>query len=246
MKKIVLAATLAILSTPLAKPALAVDEIYSPNVEQGEVSLEYNGSRTFDTRDVNKNDAQEHELALEYGATDRMMLETSAGFTKDPGDHIHVDHIEGEGRFQFFEQGENWIDTGLLVAYDYAVQNEEANSLETKLLLLKDVGMFTATANLGFEQDVGHYSASGGPDYVGLWNVRYRDSEYFQPGLEMQSDLGQYHSLSHFRDQEHYLGPAVYGRLFGHLKYQVGYYWGISEAASQNAARALLEYETHF
>jgi hypothetical protein len=246
MKKIAFAALMTVIALPLAKPALALDEVYSPNVEESEISVEYNGSRTFDGNQASKNDAEEHEFALEYGATSRWEVETSVGFTKDPEEDVKFNDVELENRFQFFDQGENWLDSGLLVAYDFVTQSQQPDTLEVKLLLQKDFGKITSTANIGFEQDVGHYAATGGPDYVTLWNTRYRYNEYFQPGVELQSDLGQEHMLNNFNQQSHYLGPAVYGRLFGHLQYQAGYYWGISDAAAQSAARLLLEYEMHF
>jgi hypothetical protein len=120
-------------------PALALDEIYSPNVEYRELSLEYNGSRTFDTHS-DKNDAQEHELALEAGITPRWEVEVSGGFAKDPDNSLKLEDAEIENRFQFFEAGEYWLDAGLLVAYDFSTQSHQPDSLETKLLLQKDIG----------------------------------------------------------------------------------------------------------
>lgn len=227
-------------------PSWALDEIYSPNVEPGELAFEYNGSRTFD-HDSSKNNEQEHELALEYGVNNRWEVEASAGFEKDPDANVKFDDIEIENRFQFFEQGAHWLDSGLLVAYDQAMRHADSNSLEVKLLLQKDVGRFTNTANIGFEQNVGKNSTgTGGPDYVFLWSTRYRYSELVEPGFEIQSDFGQHEQLRHFDEQEHYVGPALYGRLFGNVHYETAWLFGVSDASAQSAGRALLEYEMHF
>ena len=236
------------LCAAVAQPddAHALDEIYSPNAEPGEIALEYNGSRTFDSHS-DKNNAQGHQMTLEYGLSERVMVETSGIFAKDPGSNLKMQAAEAEARFQFFEQGENWLDSGLLVAYDFSTQSHTPDSLEVKLLLQKDIGMTTTKANIGFAQKAGQYgSHTGGPDYVFLWNTRYRYNEYVQPGIETQSDLGQGKTLGQFSQQEHYIGPAVYGRLFGNLKYETAWLFGASSAASQSAARLLVEYEMHF
>lgn len=52
--------------------------------------------------------------------------------------------------------------------------------------------------------------------------------------------------MRHFREQEHYIGPAVYGRVFGHIKYEAALLAGVSDAASDAAGRLLIEYETFF
>ena len=228
----------------MPRPALALDEIYSPNAEPHEAAIEYNGSRTFD-KDSSKDNAQEHELALEFGATDHVTLEASLGFAKDPGDDATLEDVELEGRYMFSEPGKNWVDTGVLLAYGFSTHSDDPDSLEAKLLLQKDTGRFTHTANIGFEQQVGDH-ASGGPDGAFLWNSRYRYSEEFQPGLELQSDLGSGATLHHFNEQEHYIGPAVWGRLFGHVRYQAALLRGVTDESSDMAARLHIEYETHF
>lgn len=245
MKKIL---SLSVCCICFAAPAFALDEIYSPNTEYRELAFEYNGSRTFDNHTgAGLNNVQGHQFSIEAGVTPRLTLEVGAGFSHEPGSNFRQEDYEIEGRYQFFEQGENWVDTGLLLAYGFATQSHEPDAVETKLLLQKDFGRFTSTMNVGFEQAVGKNSGgTGGPDYAFLWNNRYRYNESFQPGIEIQSGLGQGPTLGKFNEQEHFIGPAVYGKLFGSLKYQAAWLFGASDAASQSAARLMLEYETHF
>src|SRR5665213_122188 len=120
-------------------PAFAIDKIYSPNATEGELEVEYAGSTTFDNHH-DKNDLQSHETELEYGLTDRIMLELSGSFEKMPDESIRSTKIGFGGRYQFFEQGENWMDTGLLVSYGHATQNMQPDSVEVKLLLEKQWG----------------------------------------------------------------------------------------------------------
>ena len=246
-KKIAIPSTIIVLACIVASsPANALDEIYSPNVDYRELSIEYTGSRTFDNHS-DKNNAQGHAIVVEAGVTPRLTIEASGIYSKDPGNSIILDGIEIEGRYQFVESGEYWLDAGALIAYDFATHSQQPNSVETKLLLQKDIGKLTSMVNIGFSQNVGQYSGdTGGADYVFLWNTRYRYNEYFQPGIEIQSDLGQGHMLGHYSKQEHYIGPSLYGRLYGHLKYQAAYLVGASSAAAQGAGRLLAEYEMHF
>lgn len=227
-----------------AVPALAIDKVYSPNVTKGELELEYSGSITHD-KDPDKDNIQSHETELEYGLTDRLMLELNGSYEKQPSQSLQSTGVGFGGRYQFFEQGEYWLDSGFLLTYNRATQDSAADSVEAKLLLEKQTGDFLHRANIGIAQDVGHY-AQGGPDRVFLWNSRYRYDSHFEPGFEIQSDFGKGSDHPSFDQQEHYIGPAVFGQIIPNLKYEAAYYVGVSRAASQGAARLLLEYEMFF
>ena len=226
--------------------AFGLDEVYSPNTEYGEASLEISGAQSFDPSAA-KNGAKVGEATLEIGIAPRVTVELSGEYSADPGGSLQLVAHEVQGRYQFFEPGERWVDIGLLVQYDFSTQSDSPDTLGAKLLLQKDVGRFTHTANLGFTQNVGAFpQLTDSADYTFLWSTRYRYSEEFQPGIEIQSDLGSASNFGNFNQQEHYIGPAIYGKLFGRLSYQAGYYFGASDVAAKNAARFLLEYETHF
>ena len=225
--------------------ASAIDKIYSPNITKGEFEMEYGGSTTFDGNH-DKNDLEAHEVELEYGLTDRIQLELNSSFENQAGESLQSEATGFGGRYQFTEQGEYWVDTGVLMTYNWAThRNVDPDTLEAKLLLEKQTGDFLHRANIGIEQDVGSH-AEDGPDRVFLWNSRYRYDRHFEPGFEIQSDFGKANRVHSFDQQEHYIGPAVFGQIIPNLKYEAAFYTGISKAASSGAARILLEYEIYF
>ena len=173
------------------------------------------------------------------------MLELSGSYEKQPSEHLQATGMGFGGHYQFFEQGEHWVDTGLLVAYGHSTIATTPDSIEVKLLLEKQTGDFLHRANLGLDQEIGHYS-HGGPERTFLWNSRYRLNRHFEPGFEIQSDFGKPNETPKFDQQSHYAGPAIFGEILPNFKYEAVYYFGASEAASKGAARVLLEYELFF
>lgn len=224
--------------------AWALDNIYSPNIEEGEWEVEYSGSRSIDS-DRTRDNAQTHEVSVGYGFS-RWRPELTGVFEKEPGEGTDLKEIEFENTFQFFEPGEHWADTGLLLAWGHALRDRDRpDAIEAKLLLEKQAGPFLHRANIGFEQEAG-LRATGGADISVLWSSRYRLMPEFEPGLEIQSGFGKTGQMHGYDAQEHYIGPAVYGRVFSHVAYEVAWLAGASRAATDSAVRAKLEYELHF
>ena len=228
----------------MARPAFAVDKIYSPVVNKGEVEIEYNANRTFDNNS-GKDNAQTHEIELGYAPTDRWLTELTLELEREPGAETEATAFAWENTLQFWEQGAKWLDAGILLTYGHAIHHADADAIEAKLLLEKQWGRFLHRANMGGEQEIGS-NASGGPHWNAQWSSRYRYNPHFEPGFEYQADFGQDGALRRFRDQEHYVGPAIYGDLIADIKYETAFFFGVSDAAARNAARLKLEYETVF
>lgn len=227
-------------------PAFALDgKVYSPQVVKGEAELEYAGTDTFDNN-RDKNNIQEHQFSVGYGVTDFWAAEIYfAEFQRSPDQPFNYSGNEFENIFQFWPIGEYWVDAGMLASYHLSSRKDTSDSIELKLLLQKDFGKFTGLFNFGGERDVGSQAAPG-TDLSSAINVRYRWLSYFEPGIELQSDYGNTTEPASFRTQEHYLGPIAYGKIVPGLKYEIGYFAGISQAASSSAMRLKLEYEMYF
>jgi len=224
-----------------ASPAFAIDKVYSPNVVKHELEIEYSGARTFSSS-PDSNDAEGHEFELEYTPTDRLKLELEGGYEKEPGEKLRFEAREFGGIYQFFEPGEKWADLALKVMYVNAASDGE-DAVEVKLLAEKQTGHLLHRINIGIETPLASHSAT---ERSVQWNTRYLLNEHFNPGFEIQSDLGTARENGSFDAQEHYAGPAAFGTIVPGLKYEAAWYWGLSHAASRNAARVLLEYEHYF
>jgi high-affinity iron transporter len=223
--------------------ARAVDNIYSPIVHEKEVEFEYSANRTFDGQ-RDKNNVQTHEAEIAWGVNDRWKTELTGEFEKEPDESAIMSALLWENVIQFSEQGEHWLDSGVLLAYAHSWQSGAPDAVEAKLLLEKEWGKFLHQANLGLEQEIGSH-ATGGPARSFNWSSRYRYNMHFEPGFEFQNDFGKGNETNNFNEQEHYLGPSAYGFITNNIKYEAAYLFGISDAAATGATRMKLEYEMY-
>ncbi|OIO37779.1 MAG: hypothetical protein AUJ72_03915 [Candidatus Omnitrophica bacterium CG1_02_46_14] len=247
MAKKIIAGLAALLFTGMAgaaHEALAEQKVYSPYVIQGEFELEARGAYDFDKKEE-KNGAQKQKYALGYGVTDHWFTEVYGGLEKKPGEDLEFESIEWENRFQLSEPGEWFIDTGLYFAYEFSVKDERADNVEGKLLLEKQLGDFDHLLNLILEKEIG-FHAKDNPAAGVAWSTQYRWKPWFEPGFEWQSNFGELgHGVS-FDKQRHQAGPAVYGKMGDHIKYDIAYLFGISEASPDGTLKWNVEFEWFF
>ncbi len=228
-----------------SQDAFATKKVYSPLVVPGEWELEYRGSVAFDNR-VDQDDKQRHKFAVGYGVNDFWftevygILENHPGSQEDKG--LEYEATEWENRFQLAEPGQWWVDTGLYVSYRFAPKSEQADKLETKLLLEKILDQWRHRVNLTFEKAFGGDSEEkweGGASS----SSTYRVNRAFEPGAEIHWEYGELDVGRSFDEQQFQLGPVVYGRIGRHLKYDVGYLFGISDAAPAGELKWIFEFE---
>ena len=233
--------------------AYADKHVYSPIVQKGEWEFETTGTYDID-HNKGKNAAQEYKNAIGYGVTDRWATEVYGEFEREPQENedgntsqssVKFTHLEWENRYQLTEQGQYWLDAGLYFAYEIPVRAKDPGKVEGKLLLEKSLQNFIHTANLIVEKEVGGGSTEMTTSGV-AWSSKYRLSEHFQPGFEYWADFGEVRKHLAYEDQKHQIGPAFYGRLTPHVKYDVGYLFGTSHAAPIGELKWVLEYEIRF
>ncbi|MEI6564978.1 MAG: FTR1 family protein, partial [bacterium] len=211
----------------LSKGASAAEHVYSPHVVQGEVEIEARGSYDFDGRD-DHNGLQGQKCAVGYGVTHywftELYGEIANSSEEDKGWEFEA--VEWENRFQLSEPGEWPIDTGLYLAYEFSAKDGEPDNAEGKLLLEKQMGDYDHMLNVILEKEVGA-NAEQNLEAGFVWSTRYRWTPSFEPGFEWQSDFGELGKGTSFDEQQHQIGPAAYGKIGAHLKYAVGYLFGV-------------------
>jgi len=241
-------ATLVIVTIISTSPAVANDKIYSPHVEYGEFELEYRGHVTKDN-DKAKDNNQKHRVEIGYGFTEYWSTAIVGEWVKESGMNREYEATAWENIFQLTEQGEHWVDVGLYLEYEFSSEANAADKIEAKLLLEKNSTQFSHTTNIIFEREIGTNSNSATELEI-FWRTKYRWKEALEPAIEIYSKLGEIGNSGNFNSQNHSLGPVMLGKLrisdTSMLKYELGYLFGISDAAAQGNWKWLIEWETRF
>ena len=227
--------------------AWATKKVYSPHVEKGELEFEARGSYDFDDNE-SKDGAQKQKYAIGYGLTDWWFTEVYGEWEKDPesGEGLEFESVDWENRFQLSEPGAWWLDTGLYFEYEFASKGDNADKIEGKLLLEKQLGDFDHIVNLILEKEVNGPGEEKELEGGFAWSGRYRWKKWLEPGVEWHSDLGELDHTDSFDDQKHQLGPVIYGKIGDRIKYDVGYLFGVSNAAPDGELKWIVEFEWHF
>lgn len=232
----------------IAANAFAIAKVYSPYVEKGELELEVQGDMNFDDRDdVDKTQTQKY--AIGYGLTHHWFTEIYGEIEKEYNDNgedldFAFTAVEWENKFQLTPKGKYPVDLGFLLEYAVSTEDKHSDTLEWAFLFGKEIGKTENYANIKFERTVGGGRNNATEGSIS-WSSRYRMFKYLEPGFEYHAEFGGINEGKDFNEQNHQSGPAIYGKI-GAVKYDIGYLFGISDAAPDGALKWILEYEYRF
>ncbi len=223
--------------TAFAGPA---DYIYLPTVEYGEKEIDF---KTGTAKLQNGDRAQVSSLGFGYGVTEYWFTEVYFKHEREGSETLSIG--EWENRFQLTETGKYPVDLGLVVEIEAPLNRNEAYELKLAPLLQTEFGKVQLNGNVILERTFGpgdHITALG---YQ--WQANYRWKPSFEFGLQGFGDMGKWNNWAPADEQEHRLGPAVFGKIgLGTkqaIKYNAALLFGTSEAAANHTFRMQVEYE---
>jgi hypothetical protein len=249
------AALAAVLGAALAAAVLAPPrgaeahhKVYSPHVTKGEFALENRGHVTFDDED-SKDDAQRHIFEVEYSVTDWYHTALFADLRKRSGGPLRYDATAWENIFELSEPGKWWVDVGAYLEYKWAEDDDDPDKIEAKLLFEKTLGALRNRFNFTFEEELG----SEGDESFKLeyaWQTKWKTGTPIQVGFEAFGELGEIRDIKPLEDQEHQLGPVLWGELEvgerSKIELQLGWLFGLTDATPDGTLKWIVEYEIEF
>lgn len=220
------------------------DYVFTPIVEQGEreIDFKFGSAKAHDgTR------ASAASLGLGYGANAWWFTELYAKWNKQTPEGWRFDAIEWENKFQFTETGKYPVDMGLVVELERPQERSEGWELKFGPLFQTDITPdVQANVNLLFER---HYR-SATPSSLELgyqWQIKYRWRQELELGVQGLGALGPWRDWAPAAQQEHKVGPAMFGKLrtAGRdvVAYNAAWLIGTNGNTPRHTLRLQIEYE---
>lgn len=230
-----------------APSAKAADlKVYSPIVEYGEAALEARGNWTVDGNDDSLDDTLDQRYEVEWTPTDHWHTALIGKLKQKANGPLLYDATKWENIIQVFDQGERWLDFGLYFEYSAADNPNDADAVEFKPLLEKNVGKLTFTLNPIFEKQVGN-NAEESVEFEYAWRTKWRWRPELEPGFEVFGGLGEISNFKSPDRQRHQIGPVLFGKFglndLGAFKYELGWLFGLTKGTADGSLKWLVEYE---
>ena len=237
-----LLALIHLFSPPVAYAA-PNDYVRMPTVVAGEreVDFKWGAARLRDG-----GSATATSLGLGLGATSFWFTELYAKWHRDPGSAGGFDAWEWENRFQLLETGRYPIDLGFLLEIERPKARAEGYELTYGPLLQSEWQAWQGNLNLLFQRHV-RASETFETELLYQWQAKYRGAHAIGWGAQGFGSLGRWDRWSPSSEQQHQLGPALFGKVRvgagKAINYNAALLFGVTHATPRSAFRVQAEFE---
>lgn len=212
---------------------LVIDKVYHPYVDALETELEIR-QLVQDPQPGTSNPAQVYQMSLGKALTDEIFSEVYIHAAKDRNGGWKADTLEVEVKWQLSEQGQYWVDYGLLFEYEDERQLD-AREFTVGFLAEKESGNFSTAANFMVIREWGSAIRSEYETALAM-QTRYRLRETLEPGIEFYAG-----------EDTRGLGPVLQGTwrtgVRRNLHWEAGLILGLDSKSPDQTWRFLFEYE---
>lgn len=224
-----------------ASPA---DYVFTPTVEYGEKEIDFK----FGTaRPPAERREQAVSLGLGLGVTEYWFTEVYLIRERESGEGTTL--AEWENKFQLTETGKYPVDVGFITELEATLNRTETYELKLGPLFQTEFGKVQLNGNLLFTRQFGPHDSDDPhiTEFGYQWQVKYRWQPAFEFGLQGMGETGKWNDWDSTDNQNHRLGPAVFGKIgLGQrqaIRYNAAILYGISDAAPDHTFRMQVEYE---
>lgn len=217
------------------------DYVYVPTVEYGERELDFK----YGTASAGGPDEHAASLGFGLGATRWWFTELYVKYKREEG-RTFLDAFEWENKFQLTETGKYPVDVGWLVELERPQDRDEGYELKLGPLFQTEFGRLQLNTNILLERVFDSFD-SNGTSLGYQWQAKYRWREALEFGAQGFGEMGDWTHWAPADEQNHRLGPAVFGKiaLGGRqaVRYNAALLMGLGKGAPDHTLRLQVEYE---
>lgn len=223
----------------LAGPA---DYISTPIVEFGEREVDFkHGETTLPNGD------QSRATMIGLGAGIKERWFTEVYFKNKRKGAKETNLVEWENKFQMTETGEYPVDVGLLTELEAPLSSNTPWEAKAGGLLQTEFGKLQLNGNLLFKREFALAGSSFNTLMLYQLQAKYRLQPSFEFGVQSFGDMGKWNDWSKQSNRDHFIGPAVFGKIKvgdkRFIKYNAAWLKGASRVAPNHTFRTQIEYE---
>lgn len=190
--------------------------------------------------------ATAHTLSFGLGVNSWWFTEVQAKWHRPAGERAGFDAWEWENRFQLTETGRYLVDLAILFEIERPKDRAEGYELTYGPLLQADIGDWQVKLNLLWQKQL-RVEAPSATELHYQWELRRRFAAGLDYGVQGLGNVGQWDRWAGRGEQEHRLGPALFGKLKlegrQYIKYNAGLLFGLGDATPRTTLRVQAEYE---